>query len=313
MSGRTETATGDAAHGSLSRLAAAVQLWLPVRKTARTAAVGAALAVSTARLLVTLLHNAPFDPLTVPVAVRAGLAALTPAVLGLGLVTVALTAERPTVRVGALTAGVFGPLAAVDSSATLPAVLGVCVGGTLALAGTVGRPTSYLEARPAVVAAGFALAVAVSLGSATGLLGGGQQSLGVALALGSLAATGLLGSYSFEGRKRYLPALAGVAGFGLVAATGASSPYLLGSVLLVGFGVVGVTHLLFALGVAGVVAAVASALGRGALVPALGAALLLVAGVPATMPRAMAVLLGAVVLLADPALSGRGNAEEVAR
>lgn len=323
MSGRTETAAGecdsgpatDGSRGSVADLVAALDAWLPGREGARTVAAGAAAAVVVVRLVVTLLHNAPFDPLSVPPTVLAALAVATPAVLATGLIVVALTAERPSVRVGTLFAAAFGPLAAIDASATLPAVLGVGFGGALALAGTVGRPRSYVEGRTALVAAGFALAVVVSLGSSTGLLGGGRQVVGSAFALGSLAVVGLLGSGQRSGPAGHLPAIAGLGAFAAVLAAGVTSPYLMGSVLLVGFAVVGVPHLLFALAAAGGVAAFAGAIQRRALAPAFGTVLLLAAGVPVTLPRAMAVLLGAALFLSDPTLpgtdTGRGDRREV--
>jgi hypothetical protein len=299
VSNRQRTTAGDGTGGSAAALLAGLDARLPERRRARRFAVGAAALVVAARLVATLLYNAPYDPLAVPAAFRGGLAVATTAALAIALGVVAVTARRPAIRVGSLFAAAFGPLAVVDASATLPAVLGVALGGAVALAGVVGRPTNYVEGRNAVVAAGFAIGVGISLSSTTGLLGGGWRAVGAALALGSLAATGLFGSGARPAGRDYAVGLAGLAAFLAVVAAGLASPYVFGSVLLVGFAVVGVPHLLFALAVAGGVAAAVGALRRRAFVPAFGAVLLLAAGAPVTLPRATAVLLGAVVVLSD--------------
>jgi len=249
-------------------------------------------AVLAARLLV-VGHSLPFDPLSVPPGTLTAATAGVSAVLGLSLVATGLVSQRAPVRVGLLFAGVFGTLALASPAATLPAVAGLVGGGAVAMGGAVGVPAAYREGRRAVIAAGFVAAAAVSLGSAVGVLGGGLRSVGGVLALAAVTAT----LVRVEGDRVAL--LAGAATVLAVAVASASSPFVLGSTLLVGFAVVGVPHVLAALAAgAGVAVAVAGLrAGRYSLVT--GAGLLVLAGVPSTTPRAMALVLGAVLVLFD--------------
>lgn len=288
---------------SLSRLRAAVAL--PDSGVVLASALAlAAVAASTA---VRVLSNLPFDPAVASPAVRTATAVAATLAPAVALATVALTDERPTVRVGLLFAAVFGCLAVAAPTATLPAVVAVAVGGALALAGTLGAPTvwSYGAVRRRAIAVGFALAVAVSLGSSTGVLGG-ARSLGSLLALGSLAAVGT------RSERSPLAVGAGLVAVGALVAASAAAPFVLGSVLLVGAAVTGVPHVLVAVAVGGGVAAVVAGLHRGAYGLAVGAGLLLAAGVPVTFPRSMAVLLGATLVVLD-VTDGAASRPEVTR
>lgn len=293
----SETATAETPPEADTGTGSAWTRWLAVlagdrERVVRGATVPAATVVALQTLL-RILRNLPFDPLTVPTAVRGSLGVGAPFVVALATVTVALASRRGTASVGLLFVGAFGSLTAVSTAATLPAVVGVIAGGAVAMLGSVGRPESYHGARRVLVGTVFVAGVALSLGSAIGLWPGARE-LGTALALLGLAATGLL----VEGDR--LGLVAGALAFVAVVGAAGVSPYIAGSVLLVGFSVVGVPHLLVALAAGGCVTAfVAGVRDRdGAVVAAI--TLLLAAGVPVTVPRAMAVLLGATVVLVGP-------------
>lgn len=254
---------------------------------------GLALLAVVSNTAVRILANMPFDPVPVPSPVRSGLAVAAPVTVALALGVIALTDDRATVRVGLLFSAVFGMLGVVVPSTVLPAVVALAGGGALALSGTLGRPDSlgYRAVRKRAIAAGVVLAVACSLGAATGIAGSAVHTLGTALALVSVAAVGTRS----EG---VLPA--GAAGiFAVVAlvAVSAASPFIVGSALLVAFAVTGVPHVLVALAVGGAVVAAGAGLLRRDYTLAVGATLLVFAGAPVTLPRAMTLLLGATLVL----------------
>lgn len=276
------------------------------RQCVISAGAAAAFAVVALQTLLRILHNLPYDPVAVPPGVRAALAVGTPVVLAIATIATALVARRSAPRVGLLFVGVFGPLAVLSPAATLPAVVGVTAGGVVALIGSLGRPSSYPQARRAVVGAAFAAGVAVSLASSVGILSGSARGFGAALTLAALAVVGLL----IEGDRAGLAA--GALTFLGVAVAAGSSPFVAGSVLLVGFSVVGVPHALVALAAGGGVAALVAGIRQREAALVAGVGLLLLAGVPVTLPRAMAVLLGATVVLVGPErLTARSENSEV--
>ncbi|MEF8821738.1 MAG: hypothetical protein V5A52_05630 [Halovenus sp.] len=273
-----------------------------VTVTRRTVVVGSslvALLAVTFRAVVRLLANVPFDPLVVSPAFRTAAVTAVPVTAGAALAGIALTDDRPTVRVGLLFTAVFGPLGVVAPAATLPAVVGVTGGAGLALVGTLGVPASlsYRCLRSRVIAAAFLGAIGISLADSTGIVRG-MHGVGSLLALTALAAIGT------RAERTRLAAVAGILVAAAVVYASTASPFVVGSALLVVFAVTGVPHLLFALAAAGGAAAVTFGLSRRAYPLAIGAALLVLAGVPVTLPRAMVVVLGAALVVLDWELPG---------
>lgn len=246
------------------------------------------------RTLVVILGNLPFDPLVAAEPIQTGTAVLLPVAVAGALVTVALTDDRATVRVGLLFAGVFGLLGLLVPATTLSAVVAISAGGALALLGTLGIPDpwTYGAVRRRAIASGFVLAIAISLASAVGIADG-FRGVGALVGLVSLAAVGT--------RAEASPVAAGaglVAGILLVVGS-LSSPFIAGSAFLVGFGITGVPHLVVAVAVTGGVAAAVAGVLRREYSLALGALLVLFAGVPVTFPQSMAVLFGAALVVLD--------------
>lgn len=241
-----------------------------------------------------LLANLPFDPTVLSPSVRAATTVGAPLVVAAALVTVALTDARPTVRIGLLFAGVFGALGLVAPAAVLPATVAVVGGAGLALLGALGLPEqrTYRAIRRRAIAAGIVAAVAVSLADGIGLVRG-VHGVGTALALAALAAVGT------RAERSVLATGTGLLTAALVVYVSGTSPYVVGSALLVVFAVTGVPHLLVALAVAGGSAATVGGLVRQSYPLAIGAALLVLAGVPVTLPRAMTVLLGGALVVLD--------------
>jgi hypothetical protein len=264
------------------------------RRTVVTGTGLVALFVVAIRSTIRLLGNVPFDPVTVSPSTRTGVAVATPLTVGTVLAVIALTDDRPTVRVGLLVASVFGVLGEFAPAATLPAVVAVVLGSALALVSGLGRAEelSYRVVRRRLLAAGIVTAIALSLADSTGLVPG----LHGAGSLFALSAVALVGTWA---EQSFLPAIAGVLAGGVVVYAGITSPFVLGSALLVVFAVTGVPHLLFALAVAGGTAAATAGFSRGLYPLAIGACLLVLAGVPVTLPRAMTLLLGAVLVTLD--------------
>lgn len=261
------------------------------------AAAGVALLAVAGTALVRILYNLPFDPVPVSPAFRSLAAGATLSVVAGSLIVLALSTELATVRVGLLFAGVFGVLPAIGRGATLPGVVGVSAGAGLALVGTLGLPSSYRS----TIAVGFVAGIAVTLGSAVGILAAGMRGLGGMLVLGSL-----VGVAAYVGRDR-VGLGAGALGFLATLGATAASPFVAGSTLLVAFAVVGVPHLLVAVAVGSCVGVAVASARRGEYATALGACILLSAGLPATFPRAMSVLLGAsLVLLPTGSFAGTG-------
>ncbi|WP_152042451.1 phosphate ABC transporter permease [Salinigranum salinum] len=241
---------------------------------------------------VTILANAPFDPIVVSPAARDATAACVVVTVVVTLLAVAVTDGRATVRVGLLFAAVFGLLPLVAPGTTLVAVVAVVGGGALALVGTLGAPAewSYRGVRRRLVAVGVVAALALALVGVTGLLGGVRTPGAVA----TLAVVAAVGTRSDGSR---LAAGAGLLAVGAVGVASVVSPFVVGSTLLVALAVTGVPSLLVMLAVAGAVAATVAGLHRGEYALATGAAVLLGAGVPVTFPRALTFLLGAVLVL----------------
>ncbi len=238
-----------------------------------------------------VVRNLPYRPLVIPEIVRSLTVNGTPAVVAVTLVVIALATRQDDIRVGLLFAGVFGLLATISESATLPAVAAVIGGGTLALFGGLGRPATYREGSRAAVGTLIITGVAVSLASNVGLIEVGFRGFGGLLALAGLAALGVLA----EGD--WVALVAGVLAFAFVVYASVTRPFVVGSGLLVGFAVVDVPHLLVALALGGGTATAVSGLRRREHSLSIGAGLLLFVGVPATLPRATAVLLGATLAL----------------
>jgi hypothetical protein len=240
-----------------------------------------------------VLANLPFDPQPVPASLRGAVAVTTPVVLGLALIALAVVAERGTLRVGGVFAGVFGLLPMLSDAATIPAVLGVIVGGGVMLFGAVSWPSSYRAARRQLLGAVVVAGITLSLSASVGLLNGTIRGLGGILTLG--AATGLV---VMVDRER-MAVLAGAVAFLATIAVSVAQPYVVGSVLLVAFAAAGVPHLFVAGAVGGVTAATVAGLRQRSYPLAVGAPLIALAGVPATFPRAMAVVLGATLALSE--------------
>ncbi|WP_128906576.1 phosphate ABC transporter permease [Halorubrum amylolyticum] len=249
-----------------------------------------AVGVSTA---LRVLYNAPFEPVAFPpraVSVAGTVAALA---AGVALAAVALSTERPVVRVGLLFAGVFGVLATVSGAATVAAAVAIPVGAALAFARALGVPATYFEFRRAVVALTVPLAAGLSLASTAGIVGSPVRAAGSAAFLAGVT----LLAVRAEGDPVAL--VAGAGAFAGVVAASAAAPYVTGSALLVGFAVVGSPHLLVATAAFGGTAAAVAGLRDGDAWLAVGAVLLLVAGVPATPGAAAAVCLGAALATLD--------------
>ncbi|MFC6954471.1 hypothetical protein [Halorubellus litoreus] len=263
------------------------------RRDRRLLAAAGALLATAAVTALRVLHNVPFDPLAVGPGVLRGVAVLGAFAVAVALAAVGLDHDAASVRVGCLFAAAFGALGTVADGAALPATLAVPAGGALALAGALGVPSTYREARVRVVAAVLVAAVALSLGSTTGVLPAGLREAG---SVAALAALSLL-VVRLRGDRVALGAGIGV-GAAVLWAT-AAAPYVAGSALLVGFGVVGGPHVLVATAAGGVVAATVAGVRRGALALAAGALVLAAAGVPATPAAAAAVVLGALLVASD--------------
>lgn len=251
-----------------------------------------------------IVRNLPFEPVAVPAVLRTLAVAGTPVVVAMGLVTVALATRRESVRVGLLFAGVFALLAAVSESATIPAIAALVGGGALALAGGLGRPSTYRAGRRVVIGTVLVAGVALSLASVAGLIGVGFRGLGGLLALAGVAVLGV------RAAGDWVALVAGILAVAFVVVASVTRPFVVGSGLLVGFAVVDVPHLLAALALGGGTAAAVAGLRRREYDLTIGAGLLLFAGVPATLPRATAVVLGATLALVslDRLVDDRSNA-----
>jgi hypothetical protein len=240
-----------------------------------------------------VLYNAPFEPAAFP----SGLVPATGTAAALGggvaLAAVALSSDRPAVRVGLLFTGVFGVLATVSDAATVAAVVAIPVGAALAFGRALGPPSTYFELRRAVVALAFALAAGLSLAATAGIVGSPFRAAG---SVAFLAGVSLL-AVRAEGDAIAL--VAGAVAFAGVVAASAAAPYVTGSALLVGFAVIGAPHLLVATAAFGGVAAAVAGVRDGDAWLAIGAVLLLLAGVPATPGAATAVCLGAALATLD--------------
>lgn len=252
-----------------------------------------------------VLYNAPFEPVGVPSGAAPAASTVAGIAVGVALSAVALSMERPVVRVGLLFAGVFGVLATVSDGATVAAAVAIPTGAAVALARAQGVPSTYFELRRGGIALAFALAAGLSLGATAGILGAPFRAAGSVAFLAGLT----LLAVRADGDSVAL--VAGAVAFAGVVVASAVAPYVTGSALLVGFAVVGTPHALVATAAfGGVAAAVAGARDRDVWL-AVGAVLLLLAGVPATPGAATAVCLGAALAALDAeALLGDADAAD---
>ena len=276
-------------------LAADVRAVVASRRNRRVLAAAGALLATAAVTALRVLHNVPFDPLAVGAGTLRGVALLAAFAVALALAAVALDHEAASVRVGCLFAAAFGALGTAGDGAALPATVAIPTGGALALAGALGVPSSYREARVRGLAAAFVAAVALSLGSTTGVLPVGLREVG------SVAALAALSLLVVRVRGDRVALGAGVGAFVAVVGATTAAPYVAGSALLVGFGVVGGPHLLVATAAGGVAAATVAGVRRCDLALAAGALLLGAVGVPATPTAAATVVLGSLLVVADDA------------
>lgn len=238
-----------------------------------------------------IARNLPFDPVAVPGGLYGVSTLVTPIVLGLALVVVGLAATRATSRVGLLFAGVFTVIAVFDSAATLPAIVAVAGGGTMALAGVVGRPKTVKRYRLAAVAALLACGTGVSLASTAGLVDPTLQELGGLLTLLGIAGIGV------SAERDWVALAIGLVVVAFVVFASMTRPFVVGSAMLVGFAIVDVPQVVVAVAIGGAVVATVSGLRLRTPGLAIGGTLLVMAGVPATLPRASAVILGAILAL----------------
>lgn len=283
MSSLTESASGRAASPEASG-----------RPVGRVGAIGSLVAVGVGTATgVRVLYNAPFEPAAFPSGLVPAAGTAAALLTGIGLAAVALSSDRPAVRVGLLFAGVFGVLATVSDAATVAAAVAIPGGAALAFGRALGPPSTYVELRRAVVALAFALAAGLSLAATAGIVGASFRAAG---SVAFLAGVTLLVTRA-EGDPVAL--VAGSVAFAGVVAASAAAPYVSGSALLVGFAVVGSPHLFVATAAFGGVAAAVAGLRDGDAWLATGAVLLLLAGVPATPGAATAVCLGAALATLD--------------
>lgn len=288
--------------GPAARPSAVVDRLANSRERIVLAAGGVALAVVAIAAAIAVVRNLPYRPVAVPDIVRTAVVGGAPVVLALAAVATALTTRRTAVRVGLLFVGVFGLLAAVSESATLPAVAAGVGGGGLALLGGLGRPSTYRQGRRLAIAVAIVAGVSLSLAATAGILDASMRGLGGTLALAGVAGLGL------RAEGDWVAVVAGVLAVAFVVYASATRPFAVGSGLLVGFAVVDVPHLLVALALGGGVAAGVAGVRRRAWGLAVGAGLLVLAGVPATVPRATAVVLGATLALVSlDRLVGEGS------
>lgn len=285
---------------SLSSVVAAIECDRQRVVLGTSAVVTALVAVQT---VIGMLYNLPYDPVAISPTVRGVIASVTALAVALGLVVFALAVRQVVVRVGLLFAGVFGLLVVVNPAATVPAVIALAGGGTLALFASIGRPRSYPDIRKAAVATAIVVGVTLSLASTTGIVDGGFRGIGATTMLAGFA------GIAIQVGNDWLALVVGAATAGVLIAVGTVSPFVLGSVLLVEFGVIGAPLLLVALAVGGLSAASVAGIRRGESLLAIGAVLLLVAGMPVTLSSASAVLLGATLALPEigPLLSPHGE------
>lgn len=252
-----------------------------------------ALVIVVAKTTLDVLGNLPFDPIVASPAIRELSAIGAPVSVALAVVAIPFVTERTTVRVGLLFVGIFGLLPFVQPVATAPAAVAVTVGGGVTLLGTLGWPSTYRRARSQLIATGILGGLAVALSSSIGILNGGTRGIGALLTLGAVTAMAV----HVEGDR--IAVVAGALAFVTVIIVSATSPYVVGSVLLVALAIVGVPHLLVACAVGGATAVTIAGLRRREYTLAVGAPLVLLGGIPATFPRALTVVLGATLVLLD--------------
>lgn len=220
-------------------------------------------------------------------------ATIGPALAALAL---AVTTDDTLERVGLAFVGAFGLLLTITPAVTVPAVLAVAGGGTLA----IGRRWQRLDRRSDwhVLPVGLVLtSVAVSLLGSIGVAPRTLWTIGSHLALlGAAGTPALLG----HGRRDW--AFGGVVA-GVLVAVGGSAPFVTGAVTLIGGGVVGASLLVLAVGLCGLVTTASAALRQRHWYALVGAGLLLAGGIPTSIPRALAVVLG-LLLLIEPRVGG---------
>jgi hypothetical protein len=269
---------------------------LPERLGGRIGSVGLLVAIGVGvATAVRVLYNAPVGPTAIP----SGLVPVTGTAAALGsavaLAVVALSSDRPAVRVGFLFAGVFGVLATVSDAATVAAAVAIPGGAAVVFGRALGLPSTYVALRRGVLALAFTLAAGFSLAATAGIVGPSARSAG---SIAFLAGVSLL---AVRGEGDSIAFVAGAVAFAGVVAASAAAPYVTGSALLVGFAVVGAPHLLVATAAFGGITAAVAGIRDGDTWLAVGAALLLLAGVPATPGAATVVCLGAALGVLDTA------------
>lgn len=264
--------------------------------SARSVRLAAGLAALTGLASLTLLRVALNAPVVLPRAASVGWfdAATTAAVVGpaAGAVALGVTAEEAWARTGLILAGVFGCLSAVTTAVAVPAAGAVVVGGSLPLAGAIGRSPTRRQARGVTVAATLLVGLAISLYGAYGVRPALLRPAGTTVALVGMAVMPLafragLGAYGVGGLAA-----------GLVYSLTGAVPFVSGAVSLVAGSVVGGSALLIAAAVGGLAATVSTGALTRRADPVLAGLLVLVAGVPSSIPRALGVVLAVAVLVA---------------
>lgn len=262
------------------------------RRTDAIAAGAAVLAVvglATVRLAVNAPMGIP-DPIADAYGLVETAALVVPAAAALVL---GVREREPVARIGLLTVGVFGGLAAVSTAARVPAAGALVAAAVLITAQRTRRPVAWAEASRGTVAAMILLGMGVSLASTTGLVEGPARTAGAIATMAGLAASPV-----FVRANRSAWLIGGAVLVGTIAA-GVGAPFVTGAVTLVVFSTVGVPLLILAVGLAGGVTTLVAALSSGRWLGAAGVGCLLTAGVPATVPRALAVVLGLALLLRE--------------
>jgi hypothetical protein len=208
----------------------------------------------------------------------------------LAAVAIAVITEDIVERIGLAFVGAFALLLTITPAVTVPAVVAVTGGGTLA----IGRRWQRLERGNDWHVLPVALvlaAVAVSLFGSIGVAPSALWTIGSHLTLlGAAATPALLG----HGRSDW--AFGGVVA-GVLVAIGMSAPFVTGAITLIGGGVVGASLLVLAVGLCGIVTTASAALRQRHWYALVGAGLLLAGGIPITVPRALAVVLGLLLLI----------------
>lgn len=262
----------------------------------RPAAVVAAVAVA-GRTALRIAGNIPFEPVVLPAVIDQSVAALTLLAVTAALGIAAIAVSRPLSTVGFLFVAVFGALGAAAPAAALPALVGVSLGGAIALGDLLEWPATATTARR-VFTVGLAVGgVAVSLSSALGLVAGSLHTAGIGATLVALTLVGI------DADPDATTVAGGVAVAVLLLAAGVLAPFATGATLLVGFAVTGISLPVVAVGIAGGSLALIEGIRRHEPLLAAGGGLCVCAGIPATPERAATLLLGVALVVGRDALA----------